>query len=137
MNVLVDTSVWSLALRRKQPSDHVAARHLRKIIEEDSALLLGVVAQELLSSVRHDEQFTRITAELMKFKVIEPKFGEYVAAATIANGCTIRGISITTVDALIAAISIDRALPLLTTDRDFQQIAKVFPELDLILDDFQ
>ncbi|BAY25433.1 putative PilT protein [Calothrix sp. NIES-2100] len=61
MSVIVDTSVWSLALRRKTPphSFPVVAL-LRDLITDDQVVLLGAIRQEILSGVRSSEQFTRL-----------------------------------------------------------------------------
>lgn len=53
MSVLVDTSVWSLALRRKSPSeDFPAIGCLQQLITNDQVVLLGVIRQEILSGRR-------------------------------------------------------------------------------------
>ena len=55
MNVLVDTSVWSLALRRKRETlgdnERVLVRELSELIREGRAKVVGLVRQELLSGI--------------------------------------------------------------------------------------
>ena len=55
MNILVDTSVWSLALRRKTESLNATERflvaELSELIREGRARLVGLVRQELLSGI--------------------------------------------------------------------------------------
>ena len=53
MNVLVDTSVWSLALRRTSPSGESVAI-LEALVEEGRAVLMGAIRQELLSGLRRN-----------------------------------------------------------------------------------
>ena len=48
-------------------------------------------------------------------------------AAEIRNKCRAKGVTITTVDAQIAAAAINHRCQLLTTDGDFADIAKHFP----------
>jgi len=53
MNVLVDTSVWSLALRRREVDEESEiVRELRELIVEGSAVIIGPIRQELLSGIR-------------------------------------------------------------------------------------
>ena len=71
MRVLVDTSVWSLALRRKSSDlssgEQSLVHQLRNLIQEDRVQLLGVIRQEVLSGIRHPEQFEKIRAFLRPF----------------------------------------------------------------------
>jgi hypothetical protein len=57
MSVIVDTSVWSLALRRRTPPDSsTIVTLLRDLITLDRVALLGAIRQEILSGVRSSEQ---------------------------------------------------------------------------------
>ena len=61
MNVLVDSSVWSLALRRNTTNDAIAiVKVLRDLIADGRVVVLGAIRQEVLSGVRYKEQFTRV-----------------------------------------------------------------------------
>lgn len=61
MNVVVDTSVWSLALRRNTPNDATSIINiLRDLIADGRVILLGVIRQEMLSGIRYSEQFIRL-----------------------------------------------------------------------------
>ncbi|MCC3449242.1 MULTISPECIES: hypothetical protein [unclassified Microcoleus] len=61
MNVLVDSSVWSLALRRNTTNDAIAiVKVLQDLIGDGRVVLLGAIRQEVLSGVRYKEQFTRV-----------------------------------------------------------------------------
>jgi predicted nucleic acid-binding protein len=60
MKVVVDTSVWSLALRRNAPDDAAfVVNQLRDLITDGRVVLVGAVRQEVLSGIRHLEQFIR------------------------------------------------------------------------------
>ncbi len=55
MNVLIDTSVWSLAFRRARGSSRADAQivaELTELIQEGRVLLMGPIRQELLSGAR-------------------------------------------------------------------------------------
>jgi hypothetical protein len=61
MNVVVDTSVWSLSLRRNTPNDAISLINiLRDLISDGRVVLLGVIRQEVLSGIRYTEQFIRV-----------------------------------------------------------------------------
>ena len=51
MKVIVDTSVWSLALRRQQKNNSIADK-LRDFIGDGRVVLLGAVRQEILSGIK-------------------------------------------------------------------------------------
>lgn len=123
--IAVDTSVLSLALRRKRGSrrEHPAARHLRKVLEVRGLVVLpGICVQEVLSGVRTTEQFQRLASLLAPFPVLLAARGHHVAAARIANSCRTAGVTVGPVDALIAALTIAHKARLLTTDQDFARI---------------
>jgi predicted nucleic acid-binding protein len=133
--VLVDTSVWSLALRRRagtlSPSerDHVAT--LGRLIDEHRVLMIGPVRQELLSGVRHPEQFARLRERLRAFPDEVLTAEDYETAAAMGNRCRGKGLAVSTVDLLLCAATIQRAAALFTTDEDFTRYAEVLP-LDLL-----
>lgn len=64
MSVLVDTSVWSLAFRHRQPQDHAAVSELRDLILEARARLVGPVRQEILSGIKEMPQFLKLRERL-------------------------------------------------------------------------
>lgn len=123
--ILVDTCVWSLALRRKGPlrPPQGAALELLKLVEaEEPVTLPGIVLQEVLSGVRDEEQHARLLARLAPFPVLIATRIDHLHAADIANTCRRRGISLTAVDCLIAAQAIENDARLMTTDDDFVRV---------------
>jgi predicted nucleic acid-binding protein len=124
----VDTSVWSLALRRRQVSADPAAGKLRQLIEgEDTVLLTGIVLQELLQGLRAAKDAKMLAEQLAQFPFLEPSREDHRAAAELFNLCRRRGIQAGTVDVLIATLAMRGGCHLLTTDRDFAAIARVSP----------
>jgi len=68
MNVVVDTSVWSLALRRNTPHNAISIVNiLRDLIVDGRVVLLGVIGQEVLSGIRYSEQFIRVARLSSRF----------------------------------------------------------------------
>ena len=68
MSLFVDTSVWSLALRRKpgdlNPHEQRLTRALAELIRDGRASILGVIRQELLSGIRDAGQFEKLRGYL-------------------------------------------------------------------------
>ena len=61
MKVLVDTSIWSLALRRnKQPDSNIEVIEFQELIEEVRVQLIGPIRQEILSGVKRKQQFSKL-----------------------------------------------------------------------------
>lgn len=67
MNTLVDTSVWSAALRRKQPLNSPAVMELRRLIKEDQVQIIGPIRQELLSGIKETILFENLRDHLRAF----------------------------------------------------------------------
>lgn len=125
MKIVVDTSVWSLALRRKSYHPSVAVENLTRCLEEgESLFLLGVILQELLQGLRRRDDFDRLQKRLEPFPLIDPRREDYVEAARLRNRCESRGVQAGTIDFLISAICIQNDCFLLTTDEDFKAIAR-------------
>ena len=60
MKVLVDTSIWSLALRRHgaiSQEDQALVNGLSELINEVRVALIGPIRQELLSGISNQTQF--------------------------------------------------------------------------------
>ncbi|MGA9526844.1 MAG: PIN domain-containing protein [Terriglobales bacterium] len=131
MMVLVDTPVWSLALRR-QP-EHLSGTQqnlagiLVELIREGRAQMLGPIRQELLSGIREEVQFKKIRDYLRAFREPSLEAEDYEDAARMSNQCRNRGIAGSPVDFLICAAAHRRGWAILTNDRDFQNYAKVLP----------
>ncbi len=61
MKVLADTSVWSLALRRKHPPQNPFVAELSELIREARVRMIGPVRQELLSGIPSRSQFEALS----------------------------------------------------------------------------
>ena len=131
MRILVDTPVWSLALRRKAadlaPSERRVTQLLHEIIDEGRAQLLGSVRQELLSGLREHAQFRRLRGYLRDFPDTSLATEDYEEAARASNECRKAGIASTPVDMLICAVSLHHGWQVFSTDRDFSYYAAVLP----------
>ncbi len=121
MSVIVDTSVWSLALRRKTPlNSPPAVKVLQNLITNDQVVLIGAIRQEILSGIRSSQQFTRLRDYLQAFPDLELISEDYEIAAAFLNTCRSHGIQGSNTDFLICAVAYRQKYSILTTDRDFQ-----------------
>jgi predicted nucleic acid-binding protein len=129
MLVLVDTPVWSLALRRTStnlnPREQGLTSALRELIRDGRAQLVGPVRQELLSGIRHETSFRKLRDQLRAFEEPNLEMADYEEAAHINNQCRSRGIAGSAIDFLICAAASRRDWEIFTTDQDFTRYAAV------------
>ena len=131
MNVLVDTSVWSLALRWKTESLNATEKfivaELSELVREGRARLIGLVRQELLSGIKTTEQYEKLRLHLRSFPDEPIDTSDYEEAAKAGNRCRGKGIVVSIVDILLCAVAIKREWAIFTIDPDFTNYVKVFP----------
>ena len=127
MNIIVDTCIWSLALRRNSVEENSYIEELRNLIEEIRVQFIGSVRQELLSGIKSKKQFETLRLHLKAFADIELEPQDYELAAEYFNAARNKGIQGSNTDFLICAISSRRKMPILTTDKDFTSFQSVFP----------
>ncbi len=128
MRVLVDTSVWSEALRRRKVDSDVA-RELRSLILEHRVDIIGPIRQEILSGLREDAQFDKLEKHIAAFPDIPLETADHIMAAQFFNTCRAKGVQGSNTDFLICAVAVRRQLAIFTTDRDFRLFAKHLPIL--------
>ncbi|MFQ5477999.1 MAG: PIN domain-containing protein [Candidatus Binatia bacterium] len=128
MNLFVDTSVWSLALRRDQPpADPHVAFLARALGSGDSVFSTGLVLQELLQGFSGPKARKDIVSRFGMLPFVIPDRDDHIHAAELRNACRRRGVQVGTIDALLAQLCIRHDLVMLTTDADFQRVAKSRP----------
>ena len=148
MQVLVDTSVWSLALRRAPAAalavtsdvasvgtlkttarthEQAAVSTLRDLISDGRACMVGAIRQELLSGIKSAQQFGALSAALKGFEDIALLQSDYELAAEFFNTCRSKGVQGSQTDFLICAAASIRKLPILTTDQDFVLYSQHLP----------
>ncbi len=131
MNVLVDTSVWSLALRRKaqdlSTGERSAVAELAELIKEGRARIIGLVRQELLSGIKTSGQFEKLRGILRGFPDEPIGTSDYEAAAKASNDCRTKGIAVSVSDILICAIALARDWSIFAADPDFKTYARILP----------
>lgn len=125
MSLFVDTSVWLLAFRRDAPVTAVERGELVRAIEAGEELVTtGLVLQELLQGFSGPRDRAQIIDRFAALPLLVPDRRDHVEAAELRNTCRRRGIQIGTIDALLAQLCLRHDLTMLTTDRDFRNLAK-------------
>lgn len=127
MRVLVDTSVWSLALRRTTPRRQPETKDLGRLISAHAVDIIGPIRQELLSGVRDSNSFARLASHLEAFPDLPLLTEDHVTAAKFFNLCRSKGIQGPNTDFLICAVAVRCDLAIFTTDKDFRAFKKCLP----------
>ncbi len=131
MKVLVDSSIWSIALRRHRENLNPIERNLVEawveLVRQDNAALIGAVRQETLSGIKADSMFGRVREHLRFFDDESVTLEDYEQAARFYNLCRAKGIAGTQVDMLICAVAHRLGLEIFTTDDDFTLYAEHLP----------
>ena len=128
MSLFVDTSVWSLALRRDAPH---AARHVRELVRAleagEEILTTGLVLQELLQGFSGPKDRDLIVERFAALPLLLPDRQDHVDAAELRNRCRRRGLQAGTIDVLLAQLCIRHGVTMLSTDKDLEGIARHSP----------
>lgn len=127
MNILVDASVWSLALRRGRKSKSPPVQELRNLISDNRVKMIGPIRQELLSGIREETQFKELEKHLAAFQDFPIVTDDYISAARFFNLCRAKGIQGSNTDFLICALAVRNRLAIFTTDKDFRSFARHLP----------
>lgn len=124
MNLFVDTSVWSLALRRDKTSGQPGVRRLRDALDSgEGVFTTGLVLQELLQGFRGPKARDAIVDRFASLPLLIPDRTDHVEAAESRNACRRIGIQVGTIDVLLAQLCVRHNLVMLSTDRDFTLMA--------------
>jgi hypothetical protein len=124
LSLFVDTSVWSLALRRNSPSSATQVQALIRAIETGETILTtGLVIQELLQGFSGPKARAQILDRFSAVPLIVPDRDDHIQAAELRNRCRRAGMQIGTIDALLAQLCIRHDLTMLSTDNDFKHVA--------------
>jgi predicted nucleic acid-binding protein len=132
MKVLIDTSVWSQALRRQSAEASGTAQErvvdvLKELIHDSRIAMLGPVRQELLSGVKTPKQFETLQQILSVFSDEPLRSQDYEQAAKNFNQCRQGGVQGSNTDFLICAVSMARGWPIYSLDKDFEHYKKYLP----------
>jgi hypothetical protein len=125
MRILVDTSIWSLSLRRPSGVVNEEAILLKTIIEQGEDIhLLGIILQEVLQGIRNSKDFLALKEYFKAFPLIDLTREDYMRAAELKNHLIRKGKQGNTIDVLIASAAISHRCHLFTADKHFTHIAE-------------
>ena len=128
MSVIVDTVIWSLALRREASGQKLAiVTALQSLIQTQQVAIFGAIRQEVLSGIRHQPQFDRLRDVLRGFPDLQLTCEDYELAAEFFNTCRSRGVQGSNTDFLICAVAHRRSYQIFTSDRDFENFQPHIP----------
>ncbi|HKE26116.1 MAG TPA: PIN domain-containing protein [Bryobacteraceae bacterium] len=136
MKLLVDTSVWSLALRRRDaaclsPDEQKLKAELTQAIQDGRVAMIGLIRQELLSGIKEQAQFAKIKSALAPFVDERIDTADHEHAARLYNECGSQGFEVGPVDMLICAVAMRRNWQVLSNDSGLNHclgVAKTFQE---------
>lgn len=94
------------------------------IAEAEPFSLSGIIVTEILQGLVRD--ISRIAHFLSQWDMLEPAgFSTYREAAAIYRAARAKGLSLTTIDTIIAAIAIEHGASVFTLDKDFSHMARM------------
>jgi len=127
MKILVDTSVWSLALRRSDGQNKAVQEKLSELIDDARVQMIGPVRQEILSGIKSQKQFNDLKNYLSFFPDLPLASRDFEQAAFFFNTCRKNGIQGSNTDFIICSIAVNYNLEILTNDEDFLHFQKYIP----------
>ncbi len=125
MRILVDTSIWSLALRKKIIANDKIVTQLRELITESRVEIIGPIRQEILSGINDAHHFQKLRHYLSAFEDYPLSRQDYENAAEMYTLCRKKGIQGSNTDFLICAVAVNNKMSIFTTDKDFIHFAKM------------
>ena len=119
--VLIDTSVWSLAFRKRKltSDDKKLIEYLMFLIRNQYAIMIGPVRQEILSGISDENKFVELKNALETFSDFHITTEDYETAAEFYNRCRSAGIQGSHIDYLICSVAHNNDFLILTLDKDF------------------
>lgn len=129
MKVLVDTSVWSLALRRRERlgQEQAVVDVLTELVRDLQVIMMGPIRQEILSGVSQQATFASLQSRLSVFSDHPIQTADYERAAEFYNICRRSGIQGSHVDYLICAVAYAQGFQIFTLDLDFEHYQTLLP----------
>ena len=127
MKVLVDTPIWSYALRSPDKKYQSEIDALTSLIRDQRAIIIGPIRQEILSGYSDMRKYLIIKDKLSYFEnapIVDP---DYELAAEFSNKCRKKGIQGSHIDFLICAVANRIEITIFTNDNDFKHYQKVIP----------
>ena len=127
MKVIVDTSIWSLVLRRRKKQQTKTSDKILKLIDESRIVILGPIRQEILSGIKIKKQFELLKVYLKAFPDLNLEIKDYELATEFFNICKVKGVQGSNTDFLICAVAVNNNFSIYTSDKDFKLFKNYIP----------
>jgi len=127
LKVLVDTPIWSYALRTRNTKYQAEINELTSLIRDQRALIIGPIRQEILSGYSDLKKFKKLREKLSFYENSPILDSDYESAAELSNKCRKRGVQGSQIDFLICAVAKSLDVPIFTTDKDFSNYKSIVP----------
>jgi predicted nucleic acid-binding protein len=125
--VIVDTCMWSLALRGKTSRNQKVTDELTSLIKENRAKIIGLIRQEILSGYSDQARYKKLRNKLRAFPNKQVIDIDYESAAEYSNICRRKGVQGSHTDFLICAVATRLKLDIYTSDQHFSRYYKYLP----------
>jgi len=125
VKVLVDTPIWSYALRTRNNEYQYEIDQLESLIRDQRVIIIGPIRQEILSGYSDLRKFRKLKEKLSYFENTPIQDVDYELAAELCNQCRKKGIQGSHIDFLICAVAKRIDAPIFTTDKDFLRYQKI------------
>lgn len=125
MKVLVDTPIWSYALRSQKKEYQSEIDALTSLIRDQRAIIIGPIRQEILSGYSDLRKYRIIKEKLSYLKNTPILDSDYELAAESSNKCRNKGVQGSHIDFLICAVASRIDIPIFTNDKDFEHYQKI------------
>ncbi len=124
MDVLVDSCVWSLVLRRDSPNEGLS-NELKTLVKDSRVRIIGPIRQEVLSGIKSQQVYQNLRTVLGHFPDIPLSTQNFEYAAELSNKCRTKGIQGSHTDFLMCAVAKTHKLAIFSTDKDFDSYSKI------------
>jgi predicted nucleic acid-binding protein len=127
--IIVDTTVWSKAYRRKKipAEEQNIVNTLYSILDTEQEVLIGPVRQELLSGISNKDIYNNLRIKLNGFNNYMVQLADHDLAAEYCNICLNNGVQGSQTDYLICAVANRYNLEIFTEDKDFNLYKEYLP----------
>jgi tRNA(fMet)-specific endonuclease VapC len=122
--VLVDTSVWIDFFRNKETS---LRNQVIQVLRARNAYYTGIIALELYRGSRTKKEISILDDLFLSIEKIMEREETYKEAGVMGFELAKKGITIGTVDLLIAQLCLENDLTLFTLDQHFKTIVNHYP----------
>jgi predicted nucleic acid-binding protein len=126
MKVLVDTCIWSYALRHKNPNFEIELK-LKELIKDGRVIIIGPIRQEILSGISRESQFESLKEHLSPFEDVPLSSNHFIKAAEFSNICMKKGVQGSNTDFLLCSVAYLESAAIFTADADFKNYRKYLP----------